>query len=336
MGCKDRFNDWCDCINKFCYACATFIYSVSVCAISCLCFGMALGFLFFIIYYVSFFPTTPSTSLEHTGMYDYVHENLEVKREVNYGYDGPDFNDQYYDNSDPGSDYLYRSKRNLTSPDPVTTSTVSPTNPTSGQSSSSTSSDTLQFTEFSSVTSQETTTDSNEDSNQNATTKKHKSLFGHTSTTPAPEVTEYDPDFHLANVIMDSVYTYSERANIKATLGLCRQAADVQVGEYTANLFPADEASDILNCINDLLHNQTRKQLCIQLDEEMNAYLKWLILTGEPREKHKPINIGPQPDSFLFPSSECGKQPPLDQPQCLVDNGFRKHIGRRFDKQESD
>ncbi|KAG8337847.1 hypothetical protein J6590_012397 [Homalodisca vitripennis] len=336
MGLAEYFNDCCDCLSRFCYACATFIYSVSLCAISCMCFGMALGFLLFIIYYVSFYPTTPSAVLEHTGMYEYVHENPELKRSVNYNYDEPDFNDQYYDDSEPGSDYLFRSKRNLTTPDPVITSTVSPTTPSSGQSSSSTSSDNVQFTASSNATSQESTTDFGGDSDQNATTKKHKSLFGHTTTTSAPEVTEYDPDFHLANIIMDSVYTYSETANIKATLGLCRQAADVQVGEYTANLFPADEANEILNCINDLLHNQTKKQLCIQLDEEMNAYLKWLILTGEPREKHKPINIGPQPDTFLFPTSECGKQPPLDQPPCLVENGFRKHLERRFDKQEFD
>uniref|UniRef100_A0A1B6MQZ7 Uncharacterized protein n=1 Tax=Graphocephala atropunctata TaxID=36148 RepID=A0A1B6MQZ7_9HEMI len=346
MGLKKFLCECCDCFNEFCSTCANLLCSLSLFAIACCFLGMAMASLFFVIYYVSFFPTTPSASLEHTSMYDYIHENSDFKREVSYDDEDTDeFHYQYDEDPDfaveARGDEVFRNKRNLTqtAPDPVTSSIGSSvfSTETSGPASSQSPDPDLLSTSKSSETIL-----TEETANHTSTTKKHKFFPGISHTTPTttlpPEAMEYDPDFTLANVIMDSVYTYSEKADIKTPLGLCRTAADVQVVDYNASLFPADQATEILECINDLLQNQTKKQLCRQLDAEMNAYLKWLVLTGEPREKHKMTNIGPKPeeDSFLFPSSECGKQPPLDQPQCLVDHGFQKHLEKRYESYEPD
>lgn len=156
-------------------------------------------------------------------------------------------------------------------------------------------------------------------------TTVHKSIFGqftHPTTTQTPD--DYDPDFHLGNVVMDAVFSHAEASDMKQTLGLCRKNADVKVPQFKATLFPGEQAADILNCINDILRNQTKKQICLHLDAEMSAYLKWLVLTGESKERHKPVKIASKED-FLFPTT-CASEQSEITPECLVEPVVRENF----------
>lgn len=120
---------------------------------------------------------------------------------------------------------------------------------------------------------------------------------------------EEELDFKLSNSFVDSIQAEAEQNRIKQPLGLCRKNIDIATPEMNVTLFPLEQAQEIITCINDILKNQSKKHLCIELNEEMNAFLKWLILTGDSKERRKQIKISAYHDDFLFPST-CGTNLP--------------------------
>lgn len=222
--------------------------------------------------------------------------------------------------SDEGDNDMLRNKRNMsaTSTDVSNSETATSSSPTTTMNIASQEVPTSAF--GGSTTATATATKA-----VTGNTTVHKSIFGqftHPTTTQTPD--DYDPDFHLGNAVMDAVFSHAEASDMKQTLGLCRKNADVKVPQFKATLFPGEQAADILNCINDILRNQTKKQICLHLDAEMSAYLKWLVLTGESKERHKPVKIASKED-FLFPSS-CASEQSAITPECLVEPVVRENF----------
>lgn len=224
--------------------------------------------------------------------------------------------------SDEGDSEMLRNKRNLT----ATSNDVSSSETRTSSSPTTTTTMNIASQEVpTTLSAGSTTTTVTATKAVTGNTTVHKSLFGqatHPTTTQSPD--DYDPDFHLGNVVMDAVFNHAEGSDMKQTLGLCRKNAEIKMPQFKATLFPGEQAADILNCINDILRNQTKKQICLHLDAEMSAYLKWLVLTGESKERHKPVKIASKED-FLFPSS-CVSEQSAITPECLVEPVVRENF----------
>ncbi|XP_054269006.1 uncharacterized protein LOC128990589 isoform X1 [Macrosteles quadrilineatus] len=258
---------------------------------SCCCYllGMAAMLLILYLYYSTVYP---GASLPDTlPVYDYGQDYSMYKREAEYpteGYNGNVEGEEYYGEAKLLDNYeIARNKReNKTTPLPLT-------------STSTTDSKTVNTTILNNTTK---TTPNVTDSQKENTTQK---------VAVDQEPKEEELDFKLSNSFVDYIQAEAERNNMKASLGLCRRVQNISTPQLNLTLFPVEQAQEIISCINDILKKQTKKHLCIELNPEMTAFLEWLILTGESKERRKQIKIKSYHDDFLFPST-CGSMQYLE------------------------
>lgn len=115
---------------------------------------------------------------------------------------------------------------------------------------------------------------------QSSSKKKSDKNYNFLNTTTSENITLYhepgeeDLDFKLSDSFVESIHAEAEQNKIKESLGLCRHNDDIKAPEMNITLFPLEQAQEMINCINDILKNQSKKHLCIELNEEMNAFLK--------------------------------------------------------------